>query len=75
MYTVRGTLLSSYREFFVLKAIAIIWGLFLILFVLIIIEESFLGGRRRRAGSPARGRSEALEMFGRDKADVVETAK
>ncbi len=30
------------------KAIAIIWALFLVLFVAIVIEESFLGGRRRR---------------------------
>lgn len=31
-----------------LKAIAIIWALFLVLFVAIVIEESFLGGRKRR---------------------------
>ena len=31
-----------------LKAIAVIWALFLVLFVAIVIEESFLGGRRRR---------------------------
>ncbi len=31
-----------------LKAIAIIWGLFLVCFVAIVIEETFLGGRRRR---------------------------
>jgi len=30
------------------KAIGVIFGLFLVLFVAIIIEEVFLGGKRRR---------------------------
>jgi len=30
------------------KAIAIIWLLFLVCFVAIVIEETFLGGRKRR---------------------------
>ncbi len=30
------------------KAIGIIWGLFVLLFVAIVIEEVFVGGKRRR---------------------------
>jgi len=32
----------------VFKAIGVIFGLFVVLFVVIIIEEVFLGGKRRR---------------------------
>jgi hypothetical protein len=39
---------TGFGDVDVFKAIAIIWALFLVLFVLIVIEESFLGGRRRR---------------------------
>lgn len=42
------------------KAIGIIWGLFVLLFVAIVIEEVFLGGkRRRRAEKLARERMNA----------------
>jgi hypothetical protein len=44
----------------VFKAIGIIWGLFVLLFVAIVIEEVFLGGkRRRRAEKLARERMNA----------------
>lgn len=35
------------------KVIGIIFGLFVVLFVAIIIEEVFLGGKRRRAAERA----------------------
>ena len=42
------------------KAIGIIFGLFIVLFVAIIIEEVFLGGKRRRnAEKLARERADA----------------
>jgi hypothetical protein len=44
----------------VFKAIGIIFGLFVVLFVAIIIEEVFLGGKRRRqAEKNARERIDA----------------
>jgi len=44
----------------VFKAIGIIFGLFVVLFVAIVIEEGFLGGKRRRkAERMARERANA----------------
>jgi hypothetical protein len=44
----------------VFKAIGVIFGLFVVLFVAIVIEECFLGGRRRRkAEKLARERANA----------------
>ena len=33
---------------FLFKVLAVVFGLFVVLFIAIVVEESFLGGRRRR---------------------------
>jgi hypothetical protein len=43
-----GIILTSAREIMVQKIIALIFALFLVCFVAIVIEELFLGGRRKR---------------------------
>ena len=53
------------------KILGVIFALFIVLFVFIVIEESFLGGRRRRKlERKARAEQAARDAFNRDEGDA-----